>query len=681
MMSLDNFLRAVFDEGGILADLLPSYRYNPLQYQYARDVADILHKGATSARTAIGLLEADTGTGKSLGYLIPLGWLAAQGQRVAISTFTNHLLQQGLRHSWPVVHAAVRELLGVSLRAAPRMGLRNFISTKRVEEFIATLDNPDPAILAPFHRWLAHGSGILHDWLDDYGSLPFGMKPDQVCCQPYDAHQELEQYSSHLDRARQADVVFTNHALSILHIMGRSTLDGDRSLSAVLFDEADQLDNVAKQLVSKRVSLRVLRRLVANSREYSDDARIQRASADFEQLLDSVMSELEESRPPSVSVLPLVRGAELFHSASRRVYDGLQGFMEQIERANLKEVLPDHWLDEMGVLSAILCVVAKGRTGHADAVPAIAWSDKHQIPSFLLVSVDAGRIMAQFARDSEERTKLASIVFTSATLSDGRSAGLDAQARKFGFFSNSHDIEKRRYEPEQFGTVEFILMDPVLPSPTDNASDSSRSNVEWVSNVAAMIRCAYEEGGRVLALMLSRRDVESIAEHLQGVPGLLVHGKGVRLSELLEDYKRSRNSVLLSASAWEGVDLPGYIQHLVITRLPYGPPDDPESVVQISKLVMAGYSRKVAERIVFAQMLSDARRKFRQGFGRGIRRHDDQVRVWIGDPRFLSSAFPSILPRRFRESVGLASSPLDRAQIWRPGEAMAMPDSSAIEGW
>ncbi len=221
-----DFLHEVFKKGGALSDLLPVYRHNRLQYEYAQDVGSILLDGMAPENTAVGMLEAETGTGKSLGYLMPLGWLAAQGQRVAISTFSNYLLEQGIRESWPVVQGVIEDLLGASLRAVPRVGLRNFVSVRRAKDFIDSLENPDPALVRKFQQWLDTGSGLIQEWIDLHGALPFDMRPDAVCCKPYDSASELASYSKHLETAREADVVFTNHTLSILYIgEGRDAAD------------------------------------------------------------------------------------------------------------------------------------------------------------------------------------------------------------------------------------------------------------------------------------------------------------------------------------------------------------------------------------------------------------------------------------------------------------------------
>jgi Rad3-related DNA helicase len=138
------------------------------------------------------------------------------------------------------------------------------------------------------------------------------------------------------------------------------------------------------------------------------------------------------------------------------------------------------------------------------------------------------------------------------------------------------------------------------------------------------------------------------------------------------------DGILISASAWEGVDLPGMINNLVITRLPFSPPATVHDRALEHALIQKGYSRKSAQAAVFSRSLLGSRRKFRQGLGRSIRCADDHSKIWICDPRFpppndqskihkSGHAFLQSIPKRFREAVGSVTSPYERATIWGRG--------------
>ncbi len=130
-MKMHEYVKTAFEDEEVLSRCIPGYRHSPIQMEYALSVADTLIAGTRSKLTAVSLLEADTGIGKSLGYLIPATWLAAKGKRVAVSTHKNQLQQQLLSTAFPAAAEVARTLLGVELRAAPRIGMRHFVSPAR----------------------------------------------------------------------------------------------------------------------------------------------------------------------------------------------------------------------------------------------------------------------------------------------------------------------------------------------------------------------------------------------------------------------------------------------------------------------------------------------------------------------------------------------------------------------
>ena len=180
-----------------------------------------------------------------------------------------------------------------------------------------------------------------------------------------------------------------------------------------------------------------------------------------------------------------------------------------------------------------------------------------------------------------------------------------------------------RLVPEQFGGVEYRLPDPRVAAAVEEGY------------VAEMVASACEAGGRVLVLVSSFLDVGVIAGQCCGL-GIepLEHRRGMRLDRLLSRFVAQEDAVLVSPVAWEGVDLPRMVDHLVVAKLPFVPPESPYLLAQEIHFRSSGKSRKVLKRIQFEYQLSQALRKFRQGLGRGIRRHDDFVTVWIADGRF-----------------------------------------------
>jgi ATP-dependent DNA helicase DinG len=164
-------------------------------------------------------------------------------------------------------------------------------------------------------------------------------------------------------------------------------------------------------------------------------------------------------------------------------------------------------------------------------------------------------------------------------------------------------------------------------------------------------------------LTLSWRDNVALANRLRDLPGLIEHRCGQPLREALDQYTDDArpNAVLLSPGAWEGVDLPGKIAHLVITRIPFPPPNNAMALHRRVSLEGLGFAKDKINSIVHNEQETTTRRKLSQGIGRGIRKVTDSVTLWVADPRFpMPDSFSDSL-----DDVLLAASTHHRRPILR----------------
>ncbi len=174
----------------------------------------------------------------------------------------------------------------------------------------------------------------------------------------------------------------------------------------------------------------------------------------------------------------------------------------------------------------------------------------------------------------------------------------------------------------------FTLADRDMPAPF---GDDGKRQAGFDDYAADVVRAAQAKGGRVLVLATSFEDVEQMAAR---VPGIIAHRRGEKLTGHLETFKVSQVGVLVTPSAWAGVDLPGLLSHVVILRMPFAPQEAARIELLRALLASRGIGGENAKRILFARNRENTIRKLAQGHGRGIRCETDSVCMWIADPRF-----------------------------------------------
>ncbi|NNF08390.1 MAG: hypothetical protein HKN21_16635, partial [Candidatus Eisenbacteria bacterium] len=228
------------------------------------------------------------------------------------------------------------------------------------------------------------------------------------------------------------------------------------------------------------------------------------------------------------------------------------------------------------------------------------------------------------------------VVFTSATLATGED---------FGFFSRETGLGERLHAvayPSPFAYEEQSAVIALKNGPDPRDSNFPKSTAKVLGDLV------HEPNRKTLALFTSYRDLNQTHKALRDHPALqestiLAQGEGQSPAELLERFRDLPHGVLLgTASFWQGIDLPGdALEILVITRLPFGVPTDPRLKARSERVEAAGGN-------AFMDLyLPEAVLKFKQGFGRLIRRRSDRGVVLVLDPRFLGKGYG----RRFAKAL------------------------------
>jgi ATP-dependent DNA helicase DinG len=692
-------VRSFFLDG--LPAAIGGYEPRQAQLDMALGVADALSRGRHF------LVEAGTGTGKSLAYLAPSAlWAKANGARVVIATHTRALQAQIVGSDAPVLARA-----GLDVKVAVLQGRANYLCIRR-----SILAESDPGALE--EDSLA-GLRALLDWRETTSTgsrseISFRLPPDLWERVESDSDLSLRHRCEHYGRcfyyaarrtAADADVLVVNHALLLVDLANRH--EGGPGIlpkyERVVIDEAQHLEDVATGSLSAKVSpLAVRRALYLLGRRSSPLTELPRALADIPSFDPSIRLAVERAASDAI---PLVDQTRLVVDAS---FEGLAGVLDprqptrrvdaawsQSEEFQL-QVAPqvEHLagvLDRLaGHLDAVRGALGDAKVPEAKAQPlldlqrAIRRIQGHSGNLRAFLEDDRGRcrwLEAQRGRrglgevavchapiDVAERLRsvlweaVPGVVATSATLS---------VAGDFSFWRARAGIERPAPTPiedAEGAPPSDVADEAVFPSPFDHFQQALLALPQdlplpdspgWASASArAVVEAVRASRGGAFVLCTSFQAVDHYAAALRealpaGTP-ILAQGDQGR-GALLDRFRELHDAVLVGTdSFWEGVSVKGDGLRLVILpKLPFRVPTDPLQQARHEKLAAEG---KDPFRTF---TLPQAAIKLRQGYGRLIRSTTDRGVVLLLDRRVHEKSYGRVLLAALPPARRL-SAPMDR---------------------
>ena len=690
-------LAAIFEPAGELERHFKGYENRPQQVSMASAVG-----GAFNQNQHL-LVEAGTGTGKSMAYLVPAFQWADQNQlRVVISTNTLNLQDQLIHKDVPDLNAA----LGKKYRAAVLKGRGNYLCPRRFNAMrsLGPRNSEEMRVLAKLLLWLSHkGSGERSEL-----NLPRGEMAVWSRLSAEDDDCSLETCASHTSgrcpyyRARlaadSAHVVIVNHALLLADIA-----TGNRVIPEygyLIVDEAHHLESATTQGLSFKVSefevQRVFRDLGSQRRgllrQLIDLARrtlppdaqgkvetvisttsdrvdecTQAANLLFERIND-LLENRREGKPigpygqqlrilPATRTLPDWEGVEVAWENLREplatIATALNDLADDLESLQSGE---DDPVDTLAVAMRIarrsladIYTHLENMIFEPDAM-VIYWAELSAQESRLTLHaapLEVGPLVERYLWHEKE-----SVVMTSATLTTG--GEFDFIRRRL--YAEDAD-EYALGSPFDYETATMLYLLSDIPEPVD------RSNYQRAVE-SGLLQLMKATGGRGLVLFTSNQQLQMTARAISeplAQAGIQVfeQSRGASRHALLEGFRTSENAVLFGTrSFWEGVDVPGpALSVLAIVRLPFDVPSDP---------IVAARS-ETYESPFDQYMVPEAILRFRQGFGRLIRTRSDRGIVVIFDRRLLSKSygrtFVESLPRCTVRQGPLVDLP-EAAQRW-----------------
>ncbi|HYD51358.1 MAG TPA: helicase C-terminal domain-containing protein [Gemmatimonadaceae bacterium] len=683
------------DPDGVARDLGPEgpiargharFEDRPSQRALASTIARLYNDGG------VGLLEAGTGVGKSMGYLVPaLRWAAANGERTIVSTNTINLQEQLVRKDLPFL---AKTLTDQPVRFSLLKGWRNYLCLYRLEQArgggAALFEEGMRGELETISAWAERTSDGS---LSDLPVAPRAEVWDEVSAEP-DICQRIKcplYNDCFLFKARReaakADVIVVNHHLLLSDVAVRRASQNWED-SAVLppytrlvVDEGHHLEDAAAahlgSTVTRRSLVRLFNRLdrkgkgllnalvvkLTVSKDLLSTASLDlvharlapsvEAARDKSALLfDLLESFLQECGQPVVRLTDdfashpvwkagLARALEDTLDELELIGEGLRLVRERMEGAGKLEEQTLPLLNEMRAVTKRLQGAGDGlRAALAPAKGAetVRWVEikgKERIVSVSCVPLDLSAVLREDLFDRASTT-----IVTSATLATDPAAG-SGQASSFDFVARRLGLVDAEHEPTTavFPSPFRYREQALLVVPTDVPAPNADGEGHFRALTRVVLDVAERADGGLFVLFTSHRDVRAMASEMRARGcdrrwPLLVHGEEPR-DQLLARFRDAGGAVLLgTASFWEGVDVPGdALRGLVIAKLPFRVPTEPVTAAHCEAIEARGGNS-------FAEyMLPHASLRLKQGFGRLIRSGTDRGVVVLADPRVATKAY------------------------------------------
>jgi ATP-dependent DNA helicase DinG len=591
----------VFAPGGLLERALPGYESRPQQLEMARTVMEAIEQSAPAA------IEAGTGTGKTLAYLVPA---ILSGRKVIVSTGTKTLQEQIYWKDIPLL----KSVLPVPFTAAYMKGISNYLCLRRWKEAEGL-----PAWLQAWAERTQTGDrGELGELSDDAREWLSVQSTPETRLGPR-CHYFEECFVTRMRReAAQANIVIVNHHLFFADLALKAAWPQAQVLpayEAAIFDEAHGLEDVATDYFGLQVSshrLTHLAREIARSGEHG---------ADLAGRVDERARQLFAGLAQKLGGEARVRVADDLWRGDRLAdYYTLDNVLD--EAAAALELGDDDEAQQLAARAQLIRTELATLVERVDRTY-VYWAETRGRGVFLHASpIDVAPLL---------RERLVSavppIVFTSATLQVGGS--FDFFCRRLGFAAAEEATCVALRSPFDYAAQARLYVAQDLPDPQE--ADFIAAATDRMIELVELTR------GSAFLLFTSYRNLRAALARLRAAAlpyPLLVQGERPRGALLTAFRERPGNVLVATGSFWEGVDVMGdALQLVVIDKLPFAPPDDPVGAARIDLMRERGQDPFRHYQLPRAALM------LKQGFGRLIRHRADRGIVAVLDRRMVTRGY------------------------------------------
>ena len=625
-------MEEIFGPGGFLdRSMIGGYEHRPAQLQ----MAEAVHDAFTQHHHAV--VEAGTGTGKTLAYLLPA---ICSGRRVVISTATKSLQEQLYQKDIPFL----QKHFAPNLKVAVMKGRSNFLCLAKMH---ALADQP---MLKGMEEVDAFRQ--IRDWsklteTGDRAELTF-LPDDSELWSRIDARRdtctgkkcpEFERcfLTKMQNRAKEADLIIVNHHLFFADLALKQDDFGSilPEYSAVVFDEAHEMEDVASDYFGQQISNYQFEEL---ARDADQSMRLTKTGSPA--LLRRTQRIREKNRaffdsfPPRDGRFPFTRPErEAFLEQNREAYEALLNSLKALETEFA--AMPQK-PEELTRIARRSFEIRQELTFlfESNERNFVYWFERRNKGVFLAATpIDVSQILREKLFEAFD-----TVILTSATLT---------VAGRFEFIRQRLGLDHSKecaLPPEfDYGSQALLYLPQKMPDVRDAGFPAKAAD--------EIVQLLELSQGRAFCLFTSYSQMNDLFDRVRNRVGfpLFIQGTAPR-SVLLERFKNTPNAVLFAtASFWQGVDVPGeQLSCVIVDRLPFAVPSDPIVAARVRALQDEG-------RNPFSEFqVPEAVLSLKQGFGRLIRTKTDRGVLALLDTRIQRMPYGKIflesLPRYRRTS-------------------------------